>query len=79
MFERQFQEHSNARNWCVAMENEQMDRNCSKETKFSKQVQSMLIADYKVDGIFELHSVLDQKLNDLWRQCKSAVNKSKRM
>ena len=31
----------------------------------------MLIVDYKVDGIFELDSVLDRKLNDLWHQCKS--------
>jgi hypothetical protein len=71
LFERQFQEHSNGQNWCVAMEHKQLDRNCSNETSFTKQVQSMLIVDYKVDGIFELDSVLDRKLNDLWHQCKS--------
>ena len=31
----------------------------------------MRIVGYKVDGIRELDSVLDQKLNDLWHHCKS--------
>ena len=57
--------------WCVAIENKQIDRNCSNETRFSKQVQNMRIVDYKVDGIFEPDSVPDQKPNDLWHQCKS--------
>jgi len=62
---------SNGQNWCVAIENKQTDRNCSKKNKFSKQVQNMRIVGYKVDGIRELDSVLDQKLTDLWHHCKS--------
>jgi hypothetical protein len=53
------------------VENKQIDRNYSGGTKVSKQVQSTPIVDCKVDGIFGLDSVLDQKRNVLWQLCNN--------
>ena len=63
--------HTICQGFAVVKENSQTCRNCSGGTKLLGQARNTQVVGYQVDEISAYGSVLGQKQNVLWLQCKN--------